>query len=140
MARRRVVGWLVSVRVGRMITRGELVKAVLDDGQQACWCVLGVGVPRWLWGRSGSGERWCLSSRVGLCLPAWAGLVARAVLAGAFPWGTFGNGTVWRGEITGGSTRGFALHQRRLNKIGKRRVTVLAFRPTGRSSLNVRAV
>lgn len=30
---------------------------------------------------------------------SWRGA---AVLAGAFPLGTHGNGTVWRGEITGG--------------------------------------
>lgn len=94
-------------------------------------------VPRWLGDCSGLGmiglTRWWL-------LTTLAGLVARAGTGRSLPLGTFGNGTAWRGEITGGSIRGFALHQRRLNKIAKRRVTVLAFRPTGRSSLNVRAV
>lgn len=44
-------------------------------------------------------------------LDPWVeGLVARGGRTGrSSPLGTHGNGTVWRGEITGGLTRGFAI-------------------------------
>lgn len=54
-------------------------------------------------------------------LTRWVeGLVARGGRTGrSSPLGTHGNGTVWRGEITGGLTRGFAIAPSRVlnNKV-----------------------
>ena len=95
------------VRVGRMITtRGELVKALCWTMDNKLYCVFMVGVPRWLWGRSGSGGEMMVSPRGWVLFTSLGGTRGEGRAGRSLPLGgTFGNGTVWRGEITGGLTR-----------------------------------
>jgi len=78
-------------------------------------CVLPYVVPRWLgdWHSPFLGISFERPSSHGgvVHLDPWVeGLVARGGRTGrSSPLGTHGNGTVWRGEITGGLTRGFAI-------------------------------
>jgi hypothetical protein len=87
--------------------------------------VLPYVVPRWLgdwhgpfWGFHLRDRR--LTVVLSTLTPWVEGLVARGGRTGrSSPLGTHGNGTVWRGEITGGLTRGFAIAPSRVlnNKV-----------------------